>query len=134
MKIYCKTSRFADPQEELDYYIRKICNRDLWLAVKQEDTYYKWIRAYSNGDKITFSSVYNSAWYPEKYFYGEEVFGDKMPTDYTAEDINLSECEVVHPVQTYSTEELVPYICGEDEDRYRFSDYAPYDSRGGYLE
>ncbi len=129
MKIYCKTSRFADPQEELDYYIRKICNRDLWLAVKQDDMYYKWIRAYSNGGEITFSSINNSAWYPEKYFYGEAAFGDKMPTDLTAKDIELFDCEVVHPVQVYSTEELVPYICSDD-NAYRFSAYAQYDSQG----
>ena len=129
MKIYCKTSRFADPQGELYYYIRKICNKDLWLAVKQEDTYYKWIRAYSNGSEITFSSIYNSAWYPEKYLYGEvDAFGDKMPTDLTATAIALDYCEVVHPVQMYSTEELAPYICSED-NRYRFSEYAQYDSQ-----
>lgn len=122
MKIYCSTSRFADSQDELDFYINKICNKDLWLAVYQDDSYYKWIRAYSNGGQITFSSIYNSAWLPESYFYNIDTPGG-LATNLTAQTIGLSYCEVVHPVQILSTEELIPYICGEDDSRYRFSEY-----------
>ena len=121
MKIY--TSRKVPDEEysELEYYIDKICNKDMWLALKAEDYYYKWIRAYKNGDTITYSAVNNGAYYPRYYFYEGNEFGDRLRTDLTEREIGLIDCELVHPITILSTEELAEFISSED-DRYNFSD------------
>ena len=127
MKIYGSTRQFNSPREELDYYINKICNQDVWLAVRQEDIYNKWIKAYTKGDEILFSCVYNSAWFPKSYFYEDddkvyEIFG-KLPKNLTSFDIHLFDCEVIHPIQTLNTNELSDYISSQD-NRYTFRDYG----------
>lgn len=115
MKKYIRTStetEYIDP--EVLHILKRICDKDVWVALLREGLYTVWVRSYSNGEGMLYNSVHNSAWYPEDYFRDTKL-NDRLD----AREIQLSDCELRKPVETLSTEELIPYICSED-DRYRF--------------
>ena len=121
MKIYCNR-QFKDPQAELEHYLRQICDKDLWLAVRREDLYNLWVKASTINGKLCVAIVYNTSCYSLKYFMtyiaGVDAYRD-------ADRILDGDYEVIHPVHMYSTEELASFICAaNDEDRYHFSDYT----------
>lgn len=118
MKIYCsKIPDVPNIDPELMRAIRQICNRDAWLAVREDDLYNKWIKAVSVNGELKFDSIYNTAWYPK-----QEVIlrgQDADSCDLTAKDIHLDICELIKPVEVLSSEELAMYISSEN-NRFRF--------------
>jgi len=105
MKIYARTHKA--PQNELESYLYKLCNKDYWLAVREAEMYNKWIKCAEVDGKILYASIYNTAWYPKK----DVLY--RVP-DMEAKTINLDKCKVVHPITTLTSEELAEYISSPD--------------------
>lgn len=121
MKIYCNR-QFKDPQAELGHYLRQICDKDLWLAVRKEDLYNLWVKASMINGELCVATVHNTAYYSLNYFMKYKTVADADPSEI------LKDCEVIHPVHMYSTEEISSFICAENnKDRYHFSDYTEDD-------
>ena len=105
MKIYC--SRNVDPIEEFNRYIKKICNKDAWIAIRIEDYRTSWVSAKEEGGILKYNLISNGAYYPYEYFIEEKA------NNYAEKEhwgINWDWIEIRKPVEIITTQELAKAV------------------------
>ena len=117
MKIYAARKQINEEYSELEFYLEKISNQDLWLAIRQEDWYNVWVRTSTKSGVMLFDKLYNSAYYSVQSFLSERALREP---DLTYEQAHVYDWELIQPITILTSEELAPYIASEN-DRYMFN-------------
>lgn len=112
MKIYCARQEPNEEYSELEFYLDKIVNKDLWLALREDDLYNIWIKASNKSGKWLYIVIYNTAYYPKDVFMQSKAFTEPY---YDFKDLWL--CEVLHPVTILTSEELADWLSTDDDHR-----------------